>query len=91
MRKLTKGDHAHELYAYKELEKRPEGRGKPRSEFSRTMAGGGAYTMALQMWWKVDAEQAAKQQQPNCSGWCGMHAAPPPAPPSCSPRPMRST
>jgi len=64
MRKLVKGDPAHELYAYKELEKRPERRGKPQSEFSRTMAGAGAYTMALEMWWKVDADQAAKQQQP---------------------------
>ena len=64
MRKLIKGDPAHELYAYMELEKRPARKGKPQSEFSQLMAGAGAYTMALEMWWRVDAGQSAKQQQP---------------------------
>ena len=64
MRKLIKGDPAHELYAYRELEKRPARKGKPQSEFSQLMAGAGAYTMALEMWWRVDADQSAKQQQP---------------------------
>jgi len=63
MHELKKGHRPHEVWAYEQLMKRPEGRGRMPQPFSEQMATNGHYTTVLKMWWQKDAAEPAQQQK----------------------------